>query len=190
MRIVIVLVLVGLATTAQLAAQEDVVPPPFPSLRAENLLGEKFAIPDDLPGELRLVFVAFKQRQQPRVNTWLAVADSIQADFPGLRYFELPTIARPYRLMKPIIDNGMRSGIPSDPARARTITVFTNVGRFVEATGLPGTSDIAIFLLDADGRIRFTEVGPRTDDREARLRSAIEAARVEAGAWSDSGRAR
>jgi hypothetical protein len=165
--------LLCLATTGPIAAQEAGAPPPFPSLRAENLLGEKFVVPDDLPGELRLVFVAFKQRQQPRVDTWLAVAESIQSDFPGLRYFELPTIARPYRLMKPIIDNGMRSGIPSDPARARTITVFTNVGRFVDATGLPGTSDIAVFLLDAEGRILFTAVGPRTDEREEALRAAL-----------------
>jgi hypothetical protein len=168
-----ILLLTGLA--APIRAQEDSVPVPFPSLRAENLLGQEFSIPDDLPGDIRVVFVAFKQRQQPRVDTWLAVADSLQADFPGLRYFELPTIARPYKIMKPVIDNGMRSGIAATEARARTITVFTHVGRFVEATGLPGTDDIAVFLLDGEGRIRFTGTGPRTPEKEAALREAIAA---------------
>jgi hypothetical protein len=169
----IVLVLMLLVAGVPLRAQDAPDPVPFPTLRAENLLGEAFAIPDELPGEVRLVFVAFQQRQQSIVNTWLAVADAIEADYPGLRYFELPTIATPYRLMKGFIDNGMRSGIPSDEARARTITVFTNVGDFVEATGLPGTDDIAVFLLDAEGRIRFTELGPRTDEKEEALRAAI-----------------
>ncbi|MBT8405376.1 MAG: hypothetical protein KJP18_16055 [Gemmatimonadetes bacterium] len=36
-------------------------------------------------------------RQQPEVNTWLAVGDVLEADYPGLRYFEFPTIAWPYR---------------------------------------------------------------------------------------------
>lgn len=169
------------ALAAPLSAQEDSVPRPFPSLRAENLLGEEFAIPADLPGDLRLIFVAFQQRQQPRVNTWLAVADAMEADFPGLRYFEFPTIARPYRLMKPIIDNGMRSGITADAARARTITVFTNVRGFVEATGLPGTDDIAVFLLDTEGRIRYMDRGVRTDEKEAELRAAIDALKLRQG---------
>ena len=171
--IVPVLLLLLLALPLRAQDTSDLVR--FPTLRAENLLGEQFAIPDGLPGEVRLVFVAFQQRQQTLVNSWLAVADQIEADYPGLRYFELPTIATPYRLMKPIIDNGMRSGIPSDDARARTITVFTNVGDFVEETGLSGRDDIAVFLLDAEGRIRFSARGPRTDESEAALRAAIAA---------------
>jgi hypothetical protein len=169
----VVMCVVFPGSVVPLGAQEERVPQPFPSLRAENLLGEEVEIPAGLPGEVQVIFVAFQQRQQPRVNTWLAVADALEADFPGLRYFEFPTIARPYRLMKPIIDNGMRSGIQAEAARARTITVFTNVRRFVEATGLPGTDDIAVFLLDSEGRIRFRDTGVRTEAREAALREAI-----------------
>ncbi len=172
MRLLIVL-LVALFVAEPLHGQATSTAPAFPSLRGENLLGEEFDLPDDLPGDVHLVFVAFQQRQQPLVNTWLNVADAIEADFPGLRYVELPTIATPYRLMKPIIDNGMRSGIPSDAARARTITIFTNVQDFVEATGLPSTDDIAVILLDAQGRIRFIETGPRTEEKEEALRAAI-----------------
>ncbi len=159
-------------------AQAPDTAPRFPELTAENLLGERISIPDDLPGELRVVFIAFYQRQQPAVNTWLAAGDALEADYPGLRYFEFPTIAWPYRVMKPVIDNGMRSGIPSDAARGRTITLFTRVGRFVEATGLPGTDQIAVLLLDGEGRIRWRATGVRTDEREAALREAIEGVRA------------
>ena len=151
--------------------------PRFPEVTAENLLGESFSVPDDLPGDLRVIFVAFRQRQQEDVNTWLAVADALEADFEGLRYYEFPTISRPYRIMKRVIDNGMRSGIPSRAARARTITLFTNVSRFVDATGLPGTSEVATLLLDAEGRIRWRSTGVHTAAREAALRRAIEEAR-------------
>lgn len=163
---------------AQSPGGSDPGPPVFPPITAQNLLGETFDLPNDLPGELRVVFVAFRQRQQPDINTWLAVADALEADYPGLRYFEFPTISRPFRLMKPVIDNGMRGGIPSEAARARTITLFTSVSRFVEATGLPGTGEIATLLLDGDGRIRWTGSGVRTREREGALRAAIESLRT------------
>lgn len=177
MRSLLVLVLLSVMTPTFVRGQSPNEPRFFPELRAENLLGESLAIPSELPGSLRLVFVAFRQRQQPRVNTWLAVGDQLEADYPGLRYFEFPTIAWPYRIMKPVIDNGMRSGIAAREARARTITLFTNVGKFVEATGLPGTSDIAILLLDEEGRIRWRATGRHTADAEAALREAIEGVR-------------
>lgn len=156
------------------AGQTPESAPRFPEINAENLLGESISLPDELPGRVRVVFVAFRQRQQSEVNTWLAVADQLEADYDGLRYFELPTIARPYRLMKPIIDNGMRSGIPSDDARARTITLFTSVSKFVDATGLPGTDQIATLLLDGEGRIRWWATGPHSREREVGLRHAID----------------
>jgi hypothetical protein len=81
--------------------------------------------------------------------------------------------------MKPVIDNGMRGGIPSDDARARTITLFTSVSRFVEATGLPGTDEIAILLLDGEGLIRWRGTGVHTPEGEGALRAAIES--VQAG---------
>jgi hypothetical protein len=177
----VVMCVVSPGSVVPLGAQEEPVAPLFPTLRAENLLGDEIEIPAGLPGEVQVIFVAFQQQQQPRVNTWLAVADALEADFPGLRYFEFPTIARPYRLMKPIIDNGMRSGIQAEAARARTITVFTNVRRFVEVTGLPGTDDIAVFLLDSEGRVRFRETGVRTPEKEEALREVIVSIRGEAG---------
>mgnify|MGYP001813237227 FL=1 len=152
--------------------------PDFPSITAQNLLGESFDLPHDLPGDIRVIFVAFRQRQQPAINTWLAVADALEADYEGLRYFEFPTISRPFRLMKPVIDNGMRSGISSDAARARTITLFTSVSRFVEAIGLPGTDDIATLLLDSEGRIRWYATGVHNLERENALRRAIETIRA------------
>lgn len=174
MRILTSIALLALVMPMSARAQNAAELRRFPEVRAENLLGESFLIPDDLPGEIRVIFVAFQQRQQPQVNTWLAVGDSLEASYSGLRYFEFPTISWPYRVMKPIIDNGMRGGIPSPEARARTITLFTNVSRFVEATGLSGTNEIATLVLDPQGRIVWFTTGPRTDAREAALRQAIE----------------
>lgn len=156
-------------------AQESL---PFPQVSGENLLGESFDLPHDLPGDLRVAFIAFYQRQQPEVNTWLAVADGLEDDFDGLRYFEFPTIAWPWKIMKPMIDNGMRSGIPADEARARTITVFTRVGDFVEEAGLPGREEIATLLIDGAGRIRWWTTGPHTAAKERELRRAIDAVRA------------
>lgn len=160
-------------------AQGTEAPLRFPELTAENLLGESFDIPDDLPGEPRVIHIAFQQRQQLEVNTWLTITDALEADYEGLRVFEFPTISWPYRIMKPVIDNGMRGGIPSDAARGRTITIFTRVSRFIEATGLPGNDDIATLLIDAEGYIRWRALGVHTDEKESALRAAIEGLRAE-----------
>lgn len=175
---ILLLAILPVRVQAQTDATAPQDPRPFPALTAENLLGQSFDLPDDLPGDLRVIFVAFRQRQQPRINTWLAVADALEADYPGLRYFEFPTISRPFRLMKPVIDNGMRGGIPSDAARGRTITLFTSVSRFIDATGLPGTDDVATLLLDSEGYIRWHTTGVHSEAREEALREAIESLRA------------
>ncbi len=43
----------------------------FPQITAKNLNNEEVTLPDDLAGNPALVLVAFKQRQQINVNTWL-----------------------------------------------------------------------------------------------------------------------
>lgn len=132
----------------------------FPSVSGENLHGETVTFPDDLKGNPALVLVAFKREQQAEVDTWLEQIDAFEAAIPGIRVVETPTISSTrWGWFAWFIDGGMRSGIPDDAARTRTITLYTDVIKFREALGMETDGQIYAVLLDAEARVRLVEPG-------------------------------
>jgi hypothetical protein len=124
----------------------------FPQITAKNLNNKEITLPDDLAGEPALVLVAFQQRQQINVNTWLDQLELIESSIEGVRVIETPTISgKKWGWMAGFIDGGMRSGIPDVEARARTITLYTDVGTFRQALGLENENTIYSVLLDEQG---------------------------------------
>lgn len=147
----------------------------FPSVSGENLHGEKVTFPDDLKGNPALVLVAFKREQQAEVDTWLAQIGAFEAAIPGIRVVETPTISSArWGWMAWFIDGGMRSGIPDDAARDRTVTLYTDVSKFREALGMETDGQIYAVLLDADARVRLVEPGVFTDGSAERFAQLLD----------------
>jgi hypothetical protein len=71
------------------------------------------------------------------------------------------------------IDGGMTRGIPDAAARARTITVYTDVGMLVDNHGLAGTDTIAVLLVERSGRILAHETGGFEEQKAERLAGAL-----------------
>lgn len=142
----------------------------FPTISAENLNKEPITLPDDLAGNPALVLVAFKRQQQTNINTWLDQLETIEQAIPGVRVIETPTISSLYwGWMAGFIDGGMRSGIPDPDARARTITLYTNVNKFREALGLESKDTIYAILLDEEGRVLQIAEGDYSTEKFAQL---------------------
>ena len=142
----------------------------FPTITAENLNKEKVTLPDDLAGKPALVLIAYQRQQQSNVDTWLGQIEAIEAAIPGVRIIETPTISSmKWGWFSGFIDGGMRSGIPDPQARARTITLYTNVGKFNEALGIESTKTIHAVLLDEQGRVIEMVDGDYSEDKVARL---------------------
>jgi hypothetical protein len=127
--------------------------PVFPTLKGADLNGRYLTLPADFPGPFSLVFVAFKMRQQADVDSWRPFVETTRKKRPSLAVFELPTIARGYRLMRFVIDNGMRSGIPDRETRAATVTLYTNVRAFRRALGIRATRQISVLLVTPAGEV-------------------------------------
>lgn len=133
---------------------ERIRTPYFPRITAENLNKKKITLPDDLKGSPALILVAYKQKQQTNVNTWLDRMDEIEAAIPGVQIIETPTISSgKWGWMAGFIDGGMRSGIPSTEARGRTITLYTDVSLFNQALMIESTDTIYAVLLDEEGEV-------------------------------------
>jgi hypothetical protein len=146
----------------------------FPTLGGTNLSGRDFTLPRDFEGRLNLVFVAFRREQQAVVDTWLLHARGLAFRNPELRFYELPTIARGWVLIRPFIDGGMRGGVTEKAARDATITLYTDTERFRRALALPSDRQVYALLVDDAGRVRWRTEGPFTPSRGAALDDAVE----------------
>lgn len=145
----------------------------FPQLRGIDLTGTEYTIPSALDGQKKLLLIAFKREQQEQVDTWLNVAKEIEAQHEGFRYYELPVIyegSAPFRFW---VNNGMRSGIPDQTARERTITVYTDRDKFWNITNT-NENNIYALLVNEVGEIIWRKEGVATEAYIASLKSELQ----------------
>jgi hypothetical protein len=131
----------------------------FPEVSGYNLDRRNFSFPSDFEGDLNLLIVAFKQNHPSTVNTWIPHVQKLEREFPGMVYYELPTIKEMSLVSRTFINEGMRAGIPDQTARERTVTLYIDKERFNAALNIPDEEDIQLFLVDTSGRIIWREKG-------------------------------
>jgi ATP10 protein len=156
----------------------------FPHLAARDLEGRSLELPDAFSGTSNLVIFAFRREQQTMVDSWVAWWETIAADHPSLRCYEIPVIATRWSLARPAIDGGMARAVRAQAARRRTLTVYTDVRRVTDALAIDDTDTVTVLLVDADGRLRWRTTGPVSEQSGSELRAAITA-----GACRDAGAA-
>jgi hypothetical protein len=146
----------------------------FPTVRGANLLRRKVTLPDDLGGELNLLFIAFQQWQQAWVDTWVPSGRSLEAAFPALRFYELPVIQNMNFVAQTFINEGMRAGIPNPLSREKTITLYLDKAALRQALDLPSEDTIWILLADREGNILWREQGMYTSEKGAALLQVVQ----------------
>jgi len=143
----------------------------FPALTLEDLNGRALSFPQQLPGAPTIVFIAYKQRQQADIDAWVMALELQEIGGPA--WIELPVVGRGAALIRPIIDNGMRSGIASPDMRARTFTVYTSRAAFNAAMGIADMRQIYVAVVAPDGTVRALIAGDVDEAKIARLRAAM-----------------
>jgi hypothetical protein len=144
----------------------------FPTVKGSNLAGESFVLPQDVEADYALLMIAFKQRQQFDINTWLPTASELAQVYDELAFFELPTIERLHPAARAFIDGGMRAGIPDPAARAATITLYLDKPAFRQALDIPDEESIVVMLIDRMGEIYWRTRGSASSEavNELKLR--------------------
>ena len=146
----------------------------FPTVNGSNLQRAKLTLPQDFEGKYNLLFIAFQQWQQDEVNTWIALAETCEARFPELVYYELPTIRALNGLSKFFINEGMRAGIPNQKSRERTITLYLDKDDFRTDLALEDEEHIFALLIDHQGNEYWRARGPLSQSSEAGLLEALD----------------
>ncbi len=171
--------LVGSAVLALLVICAGAAPaladPRFPEVSGDNLEGETLSLPGDLAGEVNLLLIAFKRDQQDDIDTWQQVGEELESRVPGFRFYELPVMSQGIRVMRGVIEGGMRSGIEDPADRARTIPLFTDKPALREASGIETEESIQLLLVDREGRVLWHGEGPYAEATGAALAAAIAA---------------
>jgi len=134
---------------------------------------QKINLPDDFEGELNIVLIAFQQWHQKLVDTWIPAAEQLEAEFRGVKYYELPTIHSMSFISKTFINEGMRAGIPNPKSRQRTITLYLDKEPFRQSLGITSEDTITILLVDKDGEVLWRSEGAYEPEKGKALQEAI-----------------
>lgn len=145
--------------------------PSFPALTVDDLNDRTLSLPQQLPGSPTIVFIAYKQRQQENISDWIMALGLEETGGPA--WIELPVVGRGAAIIRPIIDNGMRSGILSTDVRAKTFTVYSSRANFNSAMGITNMRQIYVAVVERDGTVRALIEGDVTDGKIAQLRSVL-----------------
>lgn len=148
----------------KLSPIQDNGPGHFPTLQGIDLTGTTREIPKTFAGDLNIVAIGFEREHQTPINTWLPEIEKITKENNRIAFYEIPLIYKTNAMYRTWINNGMRSGIPSEKARRHTITVYTDRDAFTKITGME-IDTIHIIILDREGKIVWQKSGPASTEK-------------------------
>jgi len=146
----------------------------FPSVSGTNLQRRRMTLPRDLAGEINLLLVAFWQRHQALVDTWMPLAQRIEERYEGFAAYELPVIQNRSRFSRWFIDSGMRAGIPNPQVRERTITLYLDKAEFLDALEISDDGTIYAILVDRSGEVLWHNRGPLDPAKKSDLMAFLD----------------
>ena len=145
----------------------------LPKVEGSNLARKKMVFPDDFSGEINLVFIAFLRWHQDLIDEWIPFVEQLAQEYPGLHYYEFPTLPNKGFIYRTFLNEGMRSGIPNEATRERTITLYLDKRAFKEGLDIDSEQDIWLYLFDTSGEVLWRTEGRVTEYKLKALRNVI-----------------
>ena len=124
----------------------------FPTVTGTALDDAQLTIPQDLSGRKVLLFVGYKMETQFDIDRWLLGLYEAKI---AVEVYELPTISGLIPgLFSGSIDDGMRSGIPSEDW-AIVVTIYRDARTVEQFLGNENPLPARVVLLDESGDVLF-----------------------------------
>jgi len=120
----------------------------LPTITASDLNGKEINLPQELPEGRTLLLIAFKREQQGDIDSWTTALKG-----NPIEWREIPVISNYGSIFRSFVDNGMRSGILTEQARAHVITLFTDPKLFRNSVGLGDGERIYAVVVDREGKV-------------------------------------
>jgi hypothetical protein len=149
----LLLPLFGVASSSPSAALERTVP----AMTAADLNGRTLNLPQDMSGDPAVWVVAFDRSHQSQVDRLFQLIDAAKDRAPGVVSWEVPVIKNPGAIGRWFIDNGMRSGIPSEQTRAKVVTLYVpDRAQWLQQMGVGGADQAYAVVVGRTGAVLAT----------------------------------
>jgi len=145
----------------------------FPEVEGQNLEYKKYKLPIDLEGELNIILIPFQRWHQNLINSWTEYLNNVSVNFPKVKFYEVPSLSKGYKMMRVMIDGGMKAGIPNKGVRQRTITIYTNKSKFKKDLNIPNEETIYLFLVNKLGEIVWRSSGQYSEFKAKELNNYL-----------------
>jgi hypothetical protein len=145
--------IVGFASCSSAIPRRDPLGERFPTVSGQSLEAEVVVLPEALAGSPAVLLIGYKQNTQFDLDRW--ILGLLQAETP-VRFLEVPTIPGMVPgMISGYIDDGMRSGIPTEDWGVVVTLYGDDASRIANWTGTKDGLNGRIVLLDSDGVARW-----------------------------------
>tara|TARA_R110000796_G_scaffold8899_7_gene30482 strand:- start:14121 stop:14633 length:513 start_codon:yes stop_codon:yes gene_type:complete len=152
MRILMVIAALLLSACSTSYPNQAITGQAFPSVVGQTLEEESMALPEDLQGKMSLLLIGYKQDSQFDIDRWLIGLDMTQTQ---VAVYEGPTIQGLFpRMFSPLINNGMRAGIPK-PLWKGVVTIYKDGDQVQAFTGNENPNNTRVVLLNEQGTVIY-----------------------------------
>ncbi|MGI2039250.1 hypothetical protein ACRN9Z_14415 [Shewanella frigidimarina] len=152
MRFLMIIAVVLLSACSTSYPNQAITGQDFPSVTGQTLEKESMAFPDDLQGKMSLLLIGYKQDSQFDIDRWLIGLDMTQTQ---VAVYEVPTIQGLFpRMFSPLINNGMRAGIPK-PLWKGVVTIYKDGDQVQAFTGNENPNNTRVVLLNEQGKVIY-----------------------------------
>jgi hypothetical protein len=134
----------------------------FPEIKDESLAKIPVSLPDVAKGKVALIVISFLHQNQSQLDSWLEPYVDKFGTKESHTFYEVPMISGGYKFMRPMIDGGMRAGIPAAKHK-NVVTMYGDVEKYIKGLNLDPKYGYA-FLLDREGIIRLQGQGFSTPE--------------------------
>jgi hypothetical protein len=123
----------------------------LPTVVAKDLNERPFTFPIDASGTPSIGVFAYRGAEQAEATRIMTMVARLSAANPGISVREFPVISVP-RIAQGVINNGMRSGIPSVQTRSQVITLYVpNMEVWRRATGFTNPRGVYVAIITPAG---------------------------------------
>jgi hypothetical protein len=146
----------------------------FPRIAARNLELRNVTLPEAFEGERNVVMIAFQQRHQALIDSWVPWLETIAKSDSKFRFYEIPTIGRIWSPFRSFIDGGMAAAIREPVILRRTLTVYGDVSRLTSPLGITNRRTIQVLAVDSQFCVRGMVQGSFNDSSAQEILRAFE----------------
>jgi hypothetical protein len=149
----------------------------LPLLRGELLTGRDAELPTLTHGRIALIAFGFTRASSTEVEAWAGRFKAAHGADTLFTWIEVPLInSGMARLMKPLIQGGMRGGTP-EADRKHVMTVWGAPREWKDWLEFDAPKAAYVVLLDREGRVRWRGAGPPDDARWLALAAVADSLR-------------